>query len=106
MRYRKKPETIVPTTFVTLCSCELPFFSWSSSARIPKFSSTAITKTTVECPSEKKKPTLKGLWPSVISLRVVLSIAEMWSASKACRIPRVRARMPVPNPKISVLDIR
>ena len=37
----------------------------------------ASTNTTVECPSEKKKPTLTGLLPSDISLRVVLSIAEM-----------------------------
>ena len=34
-------------------------------------------KTTLECPSEKKKPTLSGRWPSAISLRVVLSIAPM-----------------------------
>ena len=46
-------------------------------------------KTIVECPSEKKKPTLSGRWPSVISLRVVLSIAPMWSASKAWRMPSV-----------------
>ena len=68
---------------VTLCSPELPFFTWSSSERIPKFNSTAKKKTTVECPSEKKKPTLIGRLPSAISFRVVLSIAEMWSASNA-----------------------
>ena len=39
--------------------------------------------TIVECPSEKKNPTLIGRLPSAISLRVVLSIAAMWSASKA-----------------------
>ena len=43
-----------------------------------------MRKTTVECPSEKKKPTPTGLRPSWSSLRVVLSMAEMWSASKAC----------------------
>ena len=43
----------------------------------------------VECPSEKKNPTPSGRWPSFMSLRVVLSIAAMWSASKAWRSPRV-----------------
>ena len=37
----------------------------------------ASVKTTVECPSENKKPTLSGRLPSAISLRVVLSIAAM-----------------------------
>ena len=31
----------------------------------------------------------KGRCPSLISLRVVLSMAAMWSASNACRMPRV-----------------
>ena len=58
-------------------------------ALTPAASSTASTSTTVEWPSEKKKPTLSGRPPSAISLRVVLSIAAMWSASKACRRPSV-----------------
>ena len=33
--------------------------------------------TTVECPSEKKKPAVMGLWPWCISFRVTLSIAAM-----------------------------
>ena len=45
--------------------------------------------TIVEWPSEKKKPTATGRLPSCISLRVTLSIAEMWSASTACRNPNV-----------------
>ena len=49
----------------------------------------ASTKTIVECPSENQKPTRDGRWPSAISLRVVLSMAAMWSASNACRMPRV-----------------
>ena len=63
--------------------------TWLSSARIPKLSSTARRNTIVEWPSEKKKPTLSGRLPSAISLRVVLSMAAMWSASKAWRIPSV-----------------
>ena len=45
--------------------------------------------TIVEWPSEKKSPTPTGRWPSCISLRVVLSIAAMWSASTAWRRPNV-----------------
>ncbi len=56
---------------------------------MPTANSGASTKTTVEWPSEKKKPTPSGRWPSGISLRVVLSMAAMWSASKAWRMPRV-----------------
>ncbi len=33
-----------------------------------------------------------------MNFRVVLSIAAMWSASKACRIPRVYAVMAIPIP--------
>ena len=43
----------------------------------------------VEWPSAKKKPTLSGRLPSLISFLVVLSIAPMWSASKAWRSPSV-----------------
>ena len=57
--------------------------------RTPIETSRPSTKTIVEWPSEKKKPTLSGRCPSLISLRVVLSIAPMWSASNACRSPSV-----------------
>ena len=53
----------------------------------------------MECPSENQKPTLSGLRPSAISLRVVLSMAEMWSASKAWRSPSVYAVNPMPMVK-------
>ena len=56
---------------------------------MPKFSSTASANTMVEWPREKKNPTDSGRLPSWTSLRVVLSMAAMWSASKACRMPRV-----------------
>ena len=79
----------MPTMFVVCCRPELPFLTCSSRPRIPKFRSTARTKTTDEWPSEKKNPTLSGRLPSLISLRVVLSMAAMWSASKAWRIPSV-----------------
>ena len=48
----------------------------------------ASARTTLEWPSEKKNPTLSGgRSVSPPSLRVTLSIAAMWSASNACRIP-------------------
>ena len=53
--------------------------------------------TIVEWPSEKKKPTATGRFPSCISLRVTLSIAEMWSASTAWRRPNVYASSAVPS---------
>jgi len=53
----------------------------------PIASSIASANTTVEWPSEKKNPTASGRCPSLISLRVVLSMAAMWSASKAWRRP-------------------
>ena len=56
---------------------------------MPKFSTRASTNTTLERPSEKKKPTDRGRLPSLTSLRVVLSMAAMWSASNACRMPSV-----------------
>ena len=56
---------------------------------MPPTTSRPSRNTIVECPSEKKKPTLSGRWPSFMSLRVVLSIAPMWSASNACRNPSV-----------------
>ncbi len=89
MRYRNVPDTVVPTIPVTLCRPELPLRSWLSRDRMPRFSSIASANTTLECPREKKKPTDSGRLPSLTSLRVVLSIAAMWSASKACRMPSV-----------------
>ena len=52
-------------------------------ARAPMPSITVRAKTTDECPSEKKNPTDIGRLPSDMNFRVVLSIAAMWSASKA-----------------------
>lgn len=61
-----------------------------------------MTTTTLECPSANQKPTDTGRCPSAISLRVVLSIAAMWSASKACRMPSVYAVTPRPMPNALV----
>ena len=74
---------------VVLCRPEPSFPTCESRARMPKFKKTASKNTTVEWPNEKKKPTPSGRFPSLTSFLVVLSIAAMWSASKAWRIPRV-----------------
>ncbi len=55
----------------------------------PTASPAVSAKTIVEWPSEKKKPTPSERLPSPRNLRVVLSIAAMWSASKAWRSPNV-----------------
>ncbi len=78
MATRKTPEIAGPRIPVLVCT-----------EAAPRANSAARPKTIVEWPSEKKKPTLTGRWPSAMSLRVVLSIAAMWSASKAWRSPSV-----------------
>ena len=75
--------------FVVECRPEDCWLTCRFRARMPKFSRTASTSTTLEWPSEKKKPTPSGRFPSPTSFRVVLSMAAMWSASKAWRTPSV-----------------
>ena len=88
---RNVPETTGPIRPVVRCSVESSFSTAPLRPRMPNTTRIPSRKTIVECPSEKKNPTLSGRWPSFISLRVVLSIAPMWSASKACLMPeRVR----------------
>src|SRR4029077_11792332 len=91
---RNPPETSVPTAPPMLLSSPLSETTPSTIHFTARPSATAIRSTTVEWPSEKKKPTPTGLRPLWRSLRVVLSMAEMWSASNACRNPNVYARPP------------
>jgi hypothetical protein len=72
----------------------MPPMRWKSSKRSRRApavaaTTTHVTMTTVEWPSEKKVPTATGRWPAAMRRRVVRSMAEMWSASRACRRPRV-----------------
>ena len=67
-------------------------------ARAAMVTPTPTATMIVEWPKEKKKPVPSGRFPSAISLRVVLSIQEMWSASKACRNPRNHAVTATPRP--------
>ena len=52
---------------------------------------------------ENQKPVLTDGRPSPTSLRVVLSIEAMWSASNACRTPSMYAVRPTPTPRTPVL---
>jgi hypothetical protein len=77
------------------CSSEESFSTCPARVLTPTESRKASPNTMVECPRENQKPTDSGLRVlpvsalSAISLRVVLSTAAMWSASKACRSPNV-----------------
>ena len=83
------PDTVGPIRPVAHWRPEPSSSTAPLSPRMPIASTAARPNTTVECPSAKKKPTLRGRWPSAMSLRVTLSIAPMWSASNAWRSPSV-----------------
>ncbi len=97
IRYRKLPETSVPTVVVSWCRWELWLATGPLIALTPALIRIASANTIVEWPSENQNPTDSGRLPSLISFRVVLSIAEMWSASNAWRIPSVYAVRPTPT---------
>ena len=80
----------------------MSLFTGPTSAFTPSDSKNASMNTTDECPRENQNPTDSGRLPSLINLRVVLSIAAMWSASKACLMPSVYAVSPMPMPKVLV----
>ena len=67
----------MPTEFVTWCRLELSFLTGPSSALTPTEIRSASANTIDEWPSENQNPTLSGRLPSLISFRVVLSIAAM-----------------------------
>jgi hypothetical protein len=52
----------------------------------------------VEWAREKKKPDPIGRQQSATSMGMVVSMQEMWSASKACRKPRNQAVTATPDP--------
>jgi glucose-6-phosphate dehydrogenase assembly protein OpcA len=64
-------------------------------AGVPQATSRPSTNMIVSCPSARNKPTVSGRCSSLISLHVLLSMAAMWSASKACRNPSVYAVSPI-----------
>ena len=64
MIHRNVPETVGPISPVAECSHEPSLATAPLRPLMPSVKRTASTKTIVECPSEKKKPTLSGRWPS------------------------------------------
>ena len=82
MARRKPPEATVPTVLSTTWTAEPPPASVAA-AREPKASTAVSTNTIPECPMANQNPTDRGRPPSASSLRVVLSMAAMWSASRA-----------------------
>jgi hypothetical protein len=100
------PATSVPIS-ARLCATG-EFSSWTTPAteRTPATSSRLAAKTTDEWPRENQKPVLTDDLPSPTSLRVVLSIEAMWSASKAWRTPSMYAVRPTPTPRTPVLPSR
>jgi hypothetical protein len=77
MTSRKAPETLGPISPVAWCSVEPSSSTAPLSPFTPTANSAVSAKTIDEWPSEKKNPTLMGRCPSLISLRVVLSMAPM-----------------------------
>ena len=90
---RKMADTRVPTTPpIPLMASSLPCIAEAVAAMARDAKTTMV-----ECPSENHRPTIRGRWPSCISLRTTLSIAAMWSASTAWRIPNTQASRAVPS---------
>ena len=85
MIQRNVPETPAPTYVPQ--SWKLGIFDLTVAAATAR--PVTSENTTVEWPSEKKKPTPSDRLSSCRNFRVVLSIAAMWSASNACRRPKV-----------------
>ena len=93
MANRNSAETLVPTMPpIARNRSNEP----ASASAVPATPAAART-TTVECPSAKKNPIATGRCPSLISLRVTLSMAAMWSASTAWRSPNPYASSAVPS---------
>ena len=96
--HRKPADIAVPATPPTCANPELGRTTAPNTARAATVIPAPTRTTTLECPAAKKKPVASGRCPSASSLRVVLSIAAMWSASKAWRQPSVQAVSAAPRP--------
>ena len=101
--HRNVADSTVPATPPAVSKPELGVTTALNTAFAAIVIPTPTTMITLECPSAKKNPVPSGRPPSAISLRVELSIAAMWSASKAWRNPSVHAvtATPIPTPSPS-----
>ena len=98
IRYRNVAASEVPMTPPRVSYPDFGSTMAPKTARAAMASPAPATMMMQECPRAKKNPVPSGRRPSAVGLRVVLSIAEMWSASKACRAPRVDAVSATPRP--------
>jgi hypothetical protein len=94
IRNRNDADTIVPKKPPRGSRGEPLFGTAGKTVLSATMMAAPIATTTLEWPKEKKNPKPNGrglpvLCRSPSTLRVVLSTAETWSASKACRKPRV-----------------
>mmetsp|Transcript_71786 Transcript_71786/g.115911 ORF Transcript_71786/g.115911 Transcript_71786/m.115911 type:complete len:213 (+) Transcript_71786:195-833(+) len=87
---RKLPEIDAPMTPPT----SVKFCKWCFMKSLANATAMHIRTTTEEWPRAKKNPTVAGRLWLVVSLRVTLSMAAMWSASTACLSPKEYARSP------------
>ena len=98
IRYRNPADSTVPIAPPAVSYTELGSTTAPNTARAATVIPTPTATMTVEWPNEKKNPVPSGFLPSAMSLRVVLSMHEMWSASNACRNPRSQAVTATPTP--------
>ena len=90
----------MPITPVTLCSVEPSFSTCPASAAHAEGEQQAQHEHDGGVAErEPEADATAAACPRAISLRVVLSMAAMWSASNACRMPSVYAVTPSPMPK-------
>ncbi len=96
IRNRNDAETIVPKTPPNCSSPELECETASKDgafgehqAQPDRHDDRRVTQGEPVAERQRATRALSTPWRSLRSLRVVLSIAEMWSASKAWRSPKV-----------------
>jgi hypothetical protein len=83
--HRNTPDTLAPMMPPTCWKSAMCDSTTLAATARPRQSASKM----LECPSEKRNPTPSGRSPFCSMKRVVSSIAEMWSASKAWRSPKV-----------------
>ncbi len=90
MRYRNAPDTARADQAGVVVQAELSFCTWPFERPDAEVEQHRQHEHDAGVPEGEEEPDAdSGRLPSAISLRVVLSMAEMWSASKAWRMPRV-----------------
>lgn len=94
---KKDPATVPPIRAPVDFNTDESSFNKSAIKVNPNATAVPAASTTVECPREKKSPTREESFFSADRRRTVLSIAAIWSASKAWRSPSKYAVAPIPR---------